>query len=58
MATKALDSLNHKQAELLSKIYQTLTRTSALQSQIREESNKILEEFIEKNIEQARLLYV
>ena len=58
VATKALDSLNHKQAELLSKIYQTLTRTSALQSQIREESNKILEEFIEKNIEQARLLYV
>lgn len=57
VATKALDSLNHKQAELLSKIYQTLKGTSALQNQIREESNKILEEFIEKNIEQARLLY-
>lgn len=57
VATKALDSLNHKQAELLSKIYQALKGTSALQNQIREESNKILEEFIEKNIEQARLLY-
>lgn len=58
VATKALDSLNRKQSELLLKIYQTLKRTSGLQNQIREESNKILEGFIEKNIEQARLLYV
>jgi len=58
VATKALESLSHKQSELLSKIYRKLKGTSALQNQIREESDKILEEFIEKNIEQARLLYV
>ena len=55
VATKVSESLRHKQSELLSKIYQKLKGTSALQNQIREESNKILEEFIEKNIEQARL---
>lgn len=45
-------------SNLESKIYSSLKGSTVLKNMIRKESNRILEYFINKSIEQARLLYV
>lgn len=45
------------QKNLKSKVFYSLKNSVALKNSIQEESNRILEDFIEKNIEQARLYY-
>lgn len=46
------------QRNLEFKVYSSLKGATALKNSIKKESNRILEDFINKSIEQARLLYV